>query len=297
MTIGDFEIGRKLAKGKIASVYVAKTRKENFIVALKVLDKNEIIKLNLQLQLKREIEIQARLRHRNILQLYGYFFDEHRVYLVLEYAPKGELFRLLQRIGRFNDQSASRIISQVIDALEYCHKNNVIHRDIKPENILISYNGDIKLSDFGWSVHSSGIRQTQCGTLDYLPPEIVCNQKYDHRVDLWCLGVLTFELLVGHPPFLTKDTLETRILIKQCQFDIPQHVSPYARNFIISLLKVSPLKRMSLIEAKQHLWIMLYRIKNKSEIETYIALAIGFRQSPNRDCCSPHNGTGLMRRC
>lgn len=261
LTIEDFDVGRKLAKGKIASVYVAKTRKHDFIVALKVLNKSEIIRQNIELQLKREIEIQTELSHPHILKLYSYFFDDHRIYLVLEYAPKGELFRLLQKIGRFNDQSASRIISQVMDALEYCHRNNVIHRDIKPENILIGFKGHIKLCDFGWSIQSTQSRETQCGTLDYLAPEILDQRPYDYRVDLWCLGVLTFELLVGNPPFLSADISKTHDLIKQCHFVVPDTISPYAKNFIRRLIVIEPHERMSLNEAKHDLWILLYQIR------------------------------------
>jgi serine/threonine protein kinase len=77
----------------------------------------------------------------------------------------------------------------------------VIHRDIKPENLLYS-NGRVKLSDFGWSAHTpDDKRRTMCGTLDYLPPEMVNKDKYDHTVDIWCVGILTFEFLTGSPPF------------------------------------------------------------------------------------------------
>lgn len=123
-----FDIGRKLAQGKTGNVYLARIREHNFIVALKVLNKVELTKQKLQLQLKREIEIQAKLSHPHILKLYSYFYDETRVYLVLEYAPKGELFRVLKKAGRFPDRLASRVIKQVIDALEYCHAHQVIHR-------------------------------------------------------------------------------------------------------------------------------------------------------------------------
>lgn len=88
------------------------------------------------------------------------------------------------------------------DALGYLHAKHVMHRDIKPENILIGINGELKIGDFGWSVHApSNRRNTLCGTLDYLPPEMVENREHTDKVDLWALGVLTYEFLVGAPPF------------------------------------------------------------------------------------------------
>lgn len=93
-------------------------------------------------------------------------------------------------------------IAQMADALHYLHSKHVIHRDIKPENILLGLNGELKIADFGWSVHApSNRRKTLCGTLDYLPPEMVEGKMHTHHVDLWALGVLTYEFIVGNPPF------------------------------------------------------------------------------------------------
>lgn len=93
-------------------------------------------------------------RHNNILRLFGYFYDESRVYLILEYAAAGSVYNLLKEEGKFSESLSAKYIFQLSDALIYCHRKNVIHRDIKPENLLISSTGDIKIGDFGWSVHA-----------------------------------------------------------------------------------------------------------------------------------------------
>lgn len=142
----------------------------------------------------------------------------------------------------------------MIDALEYCHEKKVIHRDIKPENILLGYYGELKIADFGWSVHAPSSRfvskitnatlfypcyviapfrrATMCGTLDYLPPEMVLHQSYSDRVDHWCLGVLTYEFLVGKPPFECEDQNITYRRIVSVQFSYPDYVHPLAQEFV-----------------------------------------------------------------
>lgn len=254
--IEDFEVGRALGKGKFGNVYLAREKQSKYIVALKVLSKKQLMKHNVQHQLRREIEIQSHLHHRNILQLFGYFYDDKRVYLILEYAPRGELYKKMRDCKCFDDKTSACYIKQIIDALEVCHARNVIHRDIKPENILIGFNGELKIADFGWSVHApSSRRQTMCGTLDYLPPEMVQHKVYDKNVDLWCLGVLTFEFLVGHPPFETETSEETYRRIVEVRYQVPNTVSSLAEDFIKRLLQRKPEDRMSLSMAKQHTWI------------------------------------------
>lgn len=174
----------------------------HYVVALKCLYKSEIIQSRVEKQIRREIEIQQNLRHPNILRMYGYFHDEKRIFLMLEFAGKGELYKQLTKYGCFTERRSSRYIDQMADALIYLHSKHVIHRDIKPENLLLGINGELKIGDFGWSVHApSNRRTTLCGTLDYLPPEMVENREHSEKVDYWALGVLTYEFINGAPPF------------------------------------------------------------------------------------------------
>lgn len=118
-TINDFEIGKPLGQGKFGHVYFAQTKKEKFIVALKVLHKSQLNKDDMGHQLRREIEIQANLRHKNILRMYEYFWDEQRIFMVLEYAPRGELYKVLQKCGRFDESKSSNV--SLIELLFYSH--------------------------------------------------------------------------------------------------------------------------------------------------------------------------------
>ncbi|XP_022189945.1 aurora kinase C [Nilaparvata lugens] len=257
--LNDFEIGKPLGKGKFGRVYLARERQTHAIFALKTMFKSELSKGQMEHQVIREVEIHSRLHHPNIIRMFTYFADERRIYLVLEYAGGGEMFNRLRNAphGRFSEKVAARYIHDVADALHYCHLNKVIHRDLKPENILISADGKIKLSDFGWSVHAPSLRRkTMCGTLDYLPPEMIGHHTYDENVDNWCVGVLCYEFLVGYPPFESKSNEETFAKISAVAVRYPAYMSSGARNLISKLLVKIPKNRLSLPNVKTHEWVV-----------------------------------------
>ncbi|KAH7099473.1 kinase-like protein [Auriculariales sp. MPI-PUGE-AT-0066] len=258
----DFDIGRPLGKGKFGNVYMVRTKREpRYIVALKCLYKSEIVENRVEKQVRREIEIQSNLRHPNVLRLYGFFHDERRIFLMLEFAAKGELYKQLSKHGSFSEKRSSRYAAQMADALYYLHGKHIIHRDIKPENLLLGLSGELKIGDFGWSVHApSDRRNTLCGTLDYLPPEMVEGRAHNARVDHWALGVLCYEFLCGVPPFEDmKGQKATYKRISKVDLKIPSHVSDAAKDLIIRLLRHSPDERLPLEEVIAHPWILKYQ--------------------------------------
>ena len=255
--LDDFEIGKPLGKGKFGSVYLAREKKSKYIVALKVLDKSQLVRANVEHQLRREIEIQSHLRHPNILRMYGYFYDSKRIYLILEFSPGGELYKQLTKKGRFSEKLSAKFISDLAFALDYCHSKHVIHRDIKPENLLVGVNDDIKIADFGWSVHApTSRRNTLCGTLDYLAPEMVEGREHDKQIDVWSLGVLLYEFLVGNPPFEAENHSATYRRISRIDLRFPRHVPTDAQDLIRRLLVKDPKKRMSLQDVPRHPWVV-----------------------------------------
>ncbi|XP_045931514.1 aurora kinase A [Micropterus dolomieu] len=258
-SLENFDIGRPLGKGKFGNVYLARERQSKFILALKVLFKKQLEKAGVEHQLRREVEIQSHLRHPNILRLYGYFHDSSRVYLILEFAPRGELYSELQRCGSFPEDRSATYIMELADALNYCHSKKVIHRDIKPENLLLGANGELKIADFGWSVHTpSSRRSTLCGTLDYLPPEMIEGKTHDEKVDLWSLGVLCYEFLVGKPPFETKSHEETYRKISRVEYTYPAqaNISAGAKDLVACLLKHNPMHRLPIQGVLSHPWVV-----------------------------------------
>lgn len=263
LRLADFDVGKILGKGKLGKVYCVRHKSSGFICALKVMSKKDLVLHKLENNLRREIEIQRNLKHPYISRLYNFFYDDDNVYLLLEYAVHGELYQLLKTYRRFDDITASRYIYQVSMALQYLHSRGIIHRDIKPENILLSAEKTVKLSDFGWSVNSelSTLRRrlTLCGTLDYLPPEMVESREHDLSVDLWLLGILCYEFLVGRPPFEEVDKTATYKRIAKVDLKIPSFVSEDAADFIYQLLQKDPKKRLALVDLERHPWIMRNR--------------------------------------
>ncbi|KAK9142001.1 hypothetical protein Syun_011401 [Stephania yunnanensis] len=257
-TLNDFDIGKPLGRGKFGHVYLAREKKSNHIVALKVLFKSQLKQSQVEHQLRREVEIQSHLRHPNILRLYGYFYDQTRVYLILEYAARGELYKELQKCKYFSEKRAATYISSLARALIYCHGKHVIHRDIKPENLLIGAQGELKIADFGWSVHTFNRRRTMCGTLDYLPPEMVESVEHDASVDIWSLGVLCYEFLYGVPPFEAKEHSDTyrRIVKVDLKFPMKPIVSSSAKDLISQMLVKDTSQRLPLHKLLEHPWIV-----------------------------------------
>jgi aurora kinase len=158
-------------------------------------------------QLIREVKIQSFLNHPSIVKLYHFFVDEESAYLVLEPCLGKNLYQNLKENGKMTEKVVREYIRQVCTAVEYMHKNDIIHRDLKPENILLHEvplclsQNSIKICDFGWAVHSPMLRATQCGTPVYTSPEIVKKLPYDSKIDIWSIGILTYELLYGTIPF------------------------------------------------------------------------------------------------
>lgn len=131
----------------------------------------------------------------------------------------------------------------------------MIHRDIKPENILLGIDGDAKLADFGWSNYALTARETLAGTLEYLAPEMLNQEGHDTTLDVWCLGILLYELLVGKAPFRAKTVTELKHMIDRMDISFPNHFSPQAKQLVKSILKVNPAERLPIVDIVNHPWV------------------------------------------
>ena len=235
-TIDDFKLGKALGIGQFGQVWLAQHKKERFVCAIKIINMSNI-KENVQVKnIRREIEIHLNIVHKYIIQMYGYFYDSEKLYLVMEYCGEnGDMFKLLRNRNSLEYNLVKKYIRQVAMAVEHLHRMDIIHRDIKPENILIDNDDNIKLCDFGWSVCNKDKRRgTFCGTLDYLSPEMCENKIYDKGVDVWCIGVLCYELICGDTPFDTssKPTHVSKQIIIDQKIKYSSIFTREARDFI-----------------------------------------------------------------
>ncbi|KAJ3429318.1 aurora a [Anaeramoeba flamelloides] len=264
--LGDFKFQKIIGEGQFGKVYLAQDKFTQRLFAIKVLTTTKIQRSGGTKQLAREINVQTTLRHPNILKMYGYCYDRNHFFLILEYAQGGELYQRLINSKKFTEEQAANYITSLYCAVDYFHSKNVIHRDLKPENVLVTKDGVLKIADFGFSVFTNPYnitRNTFCGTLDYLPPEMVVGNSYDHSVDKWSLGVLLYEFLVGAPPFETRNRLQTYQKIAKVKFTFPNHVSNLAQDLVKKMLKKNPSDRISFQQFLNHPWIKKHVYKKK----------------------------------
>lgn len=151
-------------------------------------------------QLVNELKFQIFLNNPNIAKIYGWFSDIEKIYILLEYMEEGSLYTLIKKQEKLSEDLSAEYLLQICKGLENMHQHSIVHRDIKPENIVLT-NGVCKVCDFGWAASCDSRRKTYCGTLDYVCPEILSGQEYDTSIDVWCVGVLAFEMMTGKAPF------------------------------------------------------------------------------------------------
>ena len=256
--ISDFDIKKELGSGAFGHVYLVVHKQTNAQYAIKAIDKRNKMNVEETPYFKREIEVMYKVHHPNVVKLYGHFEDNNYCYFLMEYISKGNLYGLIPKDNkkRINTKVVATIMKDVISAVYYLHNMNppIIHRDIKPENILLNDGLVAKLTDFGWSNYIfNGIKRTTlCGTPVYMAPEIIREQPHDEKVDIWCIGVLLFELTTGTLPFQGETTEALKNNILNLKISWPKDINLDAKNLIIKILKIEPDQRISLTDIIQH---------------------------------------------
>uniref|UniRef100_A0A0D9XWL5 non-specific serine/threonine protein kinase n=1 Tax=Leersia perrieri TaxID=77586 RepID=A0A0D9XWL5_9ORYZ len=175
--VGKYELGRTIGEGTFAKVKFARDTETGDPVAIKILDKEKVLKHKMVEQIKREISTMKLIKHPNVVRIYEVMGSKTKIYIVLEYVTGGELFDTIVNHGRMREDEARRYFQQLINAVDYCHSRGVYHRDLKPENLLLDTYGKLKVSDFGLSalsqqIKDDGLLHTTCGTPNYVAPEI-----------------------------------------------------------------------------------------------------------------------------
>ena len=209
LKINDFQFGDTIRILPLGRIKIARNRRTNEFIALKILIKSEIMKTKQKLHISNELSILPNLDHPSIISFIGAAHDEKYIYLAFEFIAGGDLFTLLRVENNFSLEKAQFYAGQIVFVLDYLHNKNIIYRNLKPENILINSNGYIKISDFELSKLIEDERTyTMCGTPGYLAPEIILNKGYGLSVDWWAFGILLYEMICGVDPFADEDPMK-----------------------------------------------------------------------------------------
>ncbi|CAN0340079.1 unnamed protein product [Ectocarpus sp. 6 AP-2014] len=249
----QYHVLERIGEGSFGKVYKGRRKHTGQTVALKFISKHGKSAKDIR-NLRQEIAILRTLNHENIILMFDAFETDREFCVVTEYA-QGELFEILQDDHMLPEAQVQKIAKQLVQALHYLHSNRVIHRDMKPQNILVGAHGRVKLCDFGFAraMSSNTVVLTSIkGTPLYMAPELVKEQPYDLTVDLWSLGVILYELLVGQPPFYTNSIYSLINHIVRDPVQYPADISPDLRSFLQGLLRKDPRQRLSWPELLRH---------------------------------------------
>merc|ERR1712139_237068 len=256
-----FEMVRTLGCGSFGRVKYAKYKKDGNMYAVKFMKKHEIIKLKQVDHINAERNLMQQINHPFAVNMFGSFKDDRYVFIVMEVVSGGEMFTHLRRARKFSDEQAKFYGLIIAMIFAHIHESNIIHRDLKPENILMEASGYAKLTDFGFAkVVEPGARtSTLCGTPEYIAPEVLLNKGHGKPVDWWTLGILTYEMIVGQPPFCDEEPMGIYQKILAGKIYFPKVFNKEAKGLVKKLLTADLGKRYGNLkngvdDIKQHKW-------------------------------------------
>ncbi len=237
----DFSIIKSVGKGAYGEVYLTYEKQSNIICVLKII-KN----LNMK-----EIEIQSKLCHPNIVKIYGYFQKDNKLYIIQEYISGKDL-----TCGKYPIDKVKKYIRQLSEVLKYLQSQKIIHKDIKPQNIIINNLDNIKLTDFGLAVYEFDPFKLT-GSPNYMSPEILSKTKQSYCNDIWALGVITYCLIGENPPFQTTNRIDTFNAIKNYKYEFTDNFTDELSKDFISKILVPENKRLTIDEVINHPFLIL----------------------------------------
>ena len=272
----DYIFIKDIGEGNFGKVKLSKSKTTNEKFAIKILDKGKL-KSQTKSTLFNEIEIISKLKHPNIIYVYNILEDEKNYYIIMEYCEKGELFDYIVEKERLDTMEASLFFYQLINGVEYIHKQGFSHRDLKPENLLLTKDKMLKIIDFGLchDFDENKALHTKCGSPSYAAPEILKGFPYNgFKTDIWCCGIILYAMLCGYLPFDGDDNQEIFQSIVECEPEFPSFLEEDIIILLLCLLNPEPKDRITIEEIKQHPFYLkgkhLYSIQYEGNDDTFI---------------------------
>lgn len=259
----DYHLLQQIGEGSFGRVYKARRKFTGRLVAIKMINKLGQSKDDL-LSFRREIDILKKVKHPNIMCMLDMFESDTDFNVVSELA-RGDLFQIIDDNQTLPEEVLKTVAAQLTSALAYLHKNKIIHRDMKPQNILITNKGALKLCDFGFARALSSTTlflNSIKGTPLYMAPELVQEQRYDEKIDVWSLGIILYELFYGQPPFFTNSIYKLIQMIVNDPIQWPGPISENFKSFLLKMLQKDPADRISCEELLQHPFIADVKLKD-----------------------------------
>ena len=253
--LDNYEISSIIGEGTFGVVRLGKEKLTGEKVAIKILEKKKIVTKDDEERVEREIEILKKVNHINVIKTMKIITDKEKIYIIMEFCEKGELFNHIVEEQKLEEDEAAYFYYQLINGLECIHFNGVVHRDLKPENLLISKENILKIIDFGLSNYFSreNLLSTPCGSPCYASPEMVSGQKYDgFMIDIWSTGIILFAMLCGYLPFEDPDNEILFKKILKCEAEFPNDLSNDSVDLMKKIMVTNPKERITLNEIKNH---------------------------------------------
>jgi NIMA (never in mitosis gene a)-related kinase len=255
-----------LLKDGIKEVSLLENKENKQKIIMKEIDISKLNEKEKEMS-EQEGKILLKLKHPNIVKCYGFYYEKDKIIILIEYIEGGDLFNKIENQKNknkyFKEEEIIDWFIEICEGIKYIHSNNIIHRDLKPQNIFFNKDNHIKIGDFGISKQliNTNKANTRLGSENYVSPEIISNQSYDYRIDIWNLGIILYELTqLKHPFEDNKISIEKKInnILKGEFFNFSnKNYSPKLLNLIENLLKVNPNERKNIDE----ILLICYTIK------------------------------------